>query len=112
MAAAPAASLDRLFLLFPDPWPKTRHHKRRLVGPQFIEEAARVLKRGGRLRFATDWADYANWTLKHFLEADAFEWTARVADDWRRAPADHIATRYEEKRLGDCVPVWLEFERR
>jgi tRNA (guanine-N7-)-methyltransferase len=112
MAAAPAASLDRLFLLFPDPWPKTRHHKRRLVGPQFIEEAARVLKRGGRLRFATDWADYANWTLKHFLEADAFEWTARVADDWRRAPVDHIATRYEEKRLGDCVPVWLEFERR
>ena len=112
MAALPAASIDRLFLLFPDPWPKTRHHKRRLVGPDFIEEAARILKRGGRLRFATDWADYANWTLERFLRSGAFDWTAQSADDWRRAPADHITTRYEEKRLGDCAPVWLEFERR
>ncbi len=112
MAALPMASVDRLFLLFPDPWPKTRHHKRRLVGPEFIEEAARILKGGGRLRFATDWADYANWTLERFLRSGAFDWTAQVADDWRRAPADHIVTRYEEKRLGDCAPVCLEFERR
>ena len=112
MALLPAGSLDRLFLLFPDPWPKTRHHKRRLVGPDFIEAAARILKGGGRLRFATDWADYANWTLARFLKSDTFDWTAQSADDWRRTPADHITTRYEEKRLGDCVPVWLEFERR
>jgi len=112
MALLPAGSLDRLFLLFPDPWPKRRHHKRRLVGPEFIEEAARILERGARLRFATDWADYANWTLECFLRSAAFDWTAQVADDWRRAPPDHVATRYEEKRLGDCAPVWLEFERR
>ncbi|MEO8926088.1 MAG: tRNA (guanosine(46)-N7)-methyltransferase TrmB [Caulobacteraceae bacterium] len=112
MALLPAASLDRLFLLFPDPWPKTRHHKRRLVGAEFIDEAARILKAGASLRFATDWADYANWTLERFLKSDAFDWMAEVADDWRRAPADHVATRYEEKRLGDCAPVWLEFERR
>ena len=66
---------------------------------------------GARLRFATDWADYANWTLERFLRSRAFRWTAEAADDWRAPPGDHIATRYEQKRLGDCAPVWLEFER-
>ncbi|MDQ2860166.1 MAG: tRNA (guanosine(46)-N7)-methyltransferase TrmB [Pseudomonadota bacterium] len=112
MTLLPAASLDRLFLLFPDPWPKLRHHKRRLVQAAFIEDAARLLRSGARLRFATDWADYANWTLERFLRCADFHWLAECAGDWRRAPADHIATRYEEKRLGDCAPVWLEFERR
>jgi tRNA (guanine-N7-)-methyltransferase len=112
MAVLPPESVQRLFLLFPDPWPKTRHHKRRLVAPAFIEEAARILVSGARLRFATDWADYANWTLARFLRSDSFRWTAESADDWRAPPADHVATRYEEKRLGDCAPVWLEFERR
>ena len=112
MAALPAASLDRLFLLFPDPWPKLRHHKRRLVQSAFVAEAARLLRPGAHLRFATDWADYANWTLERFLRSADFRWRAEAADDWRRAPADHIPTRYEEKRLGDCAPVWLEFERR
>ena len=111
LAALPDASLERLFVLFPDPWPKTRHHKRRLVQGAFIEEAARVLKAGAGLRFATDWADYADWALERFLRSPAFAWTAQNADDWRRPPADHSTTRYEEKRLGDCAPVWLEFER-
>ena len=111
MAALPAGCLDRLFLLFPDPWPKRRHAKRRLVQVDFIEDAARVLKSGARLRFVTDWADYADWALARFLRSPAFAWTALVADDWRRAPADHVTTRYEQKRLGDCPPIWLEFER-
>lgn len=111
MARLPATSLTRLFLLFPDPWPKRRHHKRRLVNGAFLAEAARVLAPGGRLRFATDWTDYLHWTLSRFLRAPAFAWTAERADDWRVAPADHIATRYEAKRLGDCAPVWLDFER-
>ena len=112
MAALPGASLDRLLLLFPDPWPKRRHHKRRLVRSAFIEGAARLLRPGARLRFATDWADYANWALERFLRSADFHWPAEAADDWRHPPADHIATRYEQKRLGDCAPVWLEFERR
>ena len=111
MAQLPRASLDRMFVLFPDPWPKTRHKKRRLVEPEFIGEAARLLKRGARLRFATDWADYADWTLERLLRAPAFRWTAESAADWRRPPADHVTTRYEAKRLGDCAPIWLEFER-
>ena len=112
MARLPAASLDRIFVLFPDPWPKARHHKRRLVGTEFIAEAARVMRPGGRLLFSTDWEDYANWTLARFLASPDFLWTARAADDWRGAPADHIPTRYEAKRLGDCAPLWLAFDRR
>lgn len=112
LAALPDASVERLFVLFPDPWPKARHHKRRLVNEETIAEFARVLKPGGRVRFATDWADYADWTLERFLRSPDFAWTADRADDWRTPPADHISTRYEQKRLGDCAPVFLEFARR
>lgn len=111
MAALPDASLDRIIILFPDPWPKARHHKRRLVQPDFVAEAVRLLKPGGRLRFATDWADYADWALQRLQADPRLNWLADAADDWRRPPADHVTTRYEEKRLGDCDPVWLEFER-
>ncbi len=111
MAALPAGCLDRVFILFPDPWPKSRHHKRRLVGAAFLAEAARLMKAGARLRFATDWADYADQALELFADSRAFAWTAEAADDWRAPPADHVTTRYELKRLGDCAPIWLEFER-
>ena len=112
MASLPDASIDRLFILFPDPWPKARHHKRRLIQPAFINEAARIVKPGGCLRFATDWADYANQALERFIASPAFDWPALTAVDWRRAPADHSPTRYEEKRLGDCAPVWFAFQRK
>jgi tRNA (guanine-N7-)-methyltransferase len=111
LAALPGASLDRVFILFPDPWPKARHHKRRLIQSETVAELARVLKPGGRLRFATDWEDYGAWTLERVLSAPAFRWTAARADDWRAPPADHVTTRYETKRLGDIAPVFLEFER-
>jgi len=111
VAALPEDSVDRVFILFPDPWPKTRHHKRRLIQPEVIAELARVLRPGGRLRFATDWRDYAAWTLERMLNHPAFRWTAETARDWREPPADHVATRYEEKRLGDTPPVFLEFVR-
>jgi tRNA (guanine-N7-)-methyltransferase len=111
MALLPDASVDRIYILFPDPWPKTRHKKRRLIQPDFIAEAARLLKPGVPLRFATDWADYADWTLERFLASPDFRWTAERADDWRRPWPDHLTTRYEAKRLGDCDPIWLEFVR-
>jgi tRNA (guanine-N7-)-methyltransferase len=104
-------SVDRLYALFADPWPKARHKKRRLIQASFLAESARVLRRGGRFRFATDWADYADWTLQRFLAAPGFRWTAERAADWRAPWADHVTTRYETKRLGDCAPIWLEFER-
>jgi tRNA (guanine-N7-)-methyltransferase len=111
LADLPDASLTRVFILFPDPWPKTRHHKRRLIQAETVAELARVLKPDGRLRFATDWADYAAWTLERLTREPAFHWTAECADDWRSPPSDHVTTRYETKRLGDCAPIFLEFER-
>ncbi len=111
LATLPDASVSRVFVLFPDPWPKTRHHKRRLINAETVAELARVMKPGAVLRFATDWADYLGWTLERFAASPAFAWTAEGADDWRTPPDDHATTRYESKRLGDCAPTFLEFRR-
>ena len=111
MARLPDASLARVFVLFPDPWPKGRHKKRRIVQAETVAEFARLLAPGGRLRFASDWADYVDWALERILASRAFAWPAERADDWRLPPADHVTTRYEEKRLGDCAPVFLDFVR-
>ena len=110
-ARMPDASLARAFVLFPDPWPKTRHHKRRIVQPDMVAELARLLRPGGRLRFASDVAHYVDWSLQMIRAHPAFTWTAEHAADWRAPPSDHITTRYEEKRLGDCAPVFLDFVR-
>ncbi|HRD27346.1 MAG TPA: tRNA (guanosine(46)-N7)-methyltransferase TrmB [Caulobacter sp.] len=107
-ARLPDACLDRVFILFPDPWPKSRHHKRRIIQPEFIVELARLLKPGGGLRFATDWADYADWTRQRVPASGLF---VPVEADTALPPADHLTTRYEEKRLGDCAPVFLDFVR-
>ena len=112
VAALPDASVDLVYILFPDPWPKTRHWKRRLIQADFLVELARVLKPGGQARFATDWANYAAWTLDIFLQSPSFTWNAERADDWRGAWEGHVTTRYEQKRLGDCAPVFLVFTRR
>ena len=111
MADLPAASLARIYVLFPDPWPKARHNKRRIVQPETVAEFARLLKAGGRLRFASDVAHYVDWALEKIIANPAFRWSADQASDWREPPADHITTRYEEKRLGDCPPVFLDFVR-
>ena len=111
LAALPAGSVSRAFILFPDPWPKSRHHKRRLIQPDFVAQLGGVMRPGARVRFATDWRDYAAWTLERMLKSPVFEWTAETADDWRQPPPDHVPTRYEAKRLGDCTPVFLEFVR-
>jgi tRNA (guanine-N7-)-methyltransferase len=100
-----------VFILFPDPWPKARHHKRRLFQQETAAEIARVLKPGGRLRFVTDWKAYAAWTLERALKEPRLRWEAERADDWRLAPVDHVTTRYQEKLLGDTQPIYLEFTR-
>lgn len=111
IARLPGASLDLVYVLFPDPWPKKRHWKRRLVQPDFRDALARVMKPGAELRFATDWAHYAEWTLWQFTRDKRFCWTAERADDWRAPWPGHATTRYEAKRLGDCAPIWLRFVR-
>jgi tRNA (guanine-N7-)-methyltransferase len=108
--ALPDASLDRVFILFPDPWPKTRHHKRRFIQTEMLDGLARVLKRHAELRFASDDADYAAWTLERLVAHPAFEWTAQRAKDWKERPADWPQTRYEEKALHGA-PAFFRFRR-
>ena len=76
-----------------------------------MKELARILKPGAPLRFATDWSDYASRALADLSASPDFRWSAERADDWRKPPADHVTTRYQEKRLGDCEPVFLDFVR-
>jgi tRNA (guanine-N7-)-methyltransferase len=108
-ALAPG-SLDRVFILFPDPWPKKKQQKRRLIQPGFLDSLHRACRTGARVRFATDVASYADEALERFRQQGGFRWLAGRADDWRTAPSDHVTTRYETKRLGDCAPVWFDFE--
>ncbi len=107
----PDAVFDQVYLLFPDPWPKSRHAKRRFVQPDTAGHLARVLKPGGRLRVATDVRVYADWALPLLLDRPELDWTAERADDWRTNPADHIVTRYQSKHLGDIDPVFMDFRR-
>ena len=93
----PASALSRIDLLYPDPWPKRRHWKRRFVQDDSLKRLARILKSGGELRFATDIADYAAWTLARVLRSPDFVWTAEQAPDWRKPWADFAGTRYEAK---------------
>lgn len=108
----PPGSLSRIFLLFPDPWPKTRHHKRRFVQPETLDEFARLLRPGGEFRFASDIPSYVRWTLEHVTRHGAFAWTAERPADWRIRPAGQPPTRYEAKALREGrAPVWLTFLR-
>lgn len=93
----PAASLDRVFILFPDPWPKKRHQKRRLFSPALLELLARVMKPGAELRLATDIGDYARTALLAVAQTPEFLWTVDSSAGWRVRPADWPATRYEAK---------------
>ena len=108
----PDACLDRVDLLYPDPWHKRRHWKRRFVQADNIGRIARVLKPGGRFRFATDIESYAAWTLRRMLADPRFEWTARRADDWRLPWQGWPGTRYEAKAVREGRrPGYYEFLR-
>jgi len=93
----PAGAISRIDLLYPDPWPKRRHWKRRFIQDDSLARLARILKPGSELRFATDIADYAAWTLACVLRSNDFIWTAERADDWHQPWPDFSGTRYEAK---------------
>lgn len=108
----PEASVARAFLLYPDPWPKARHHRRRFVTPEHLEPLARALKPGAIFRVATDIPDYVRQSLEEVPRA-GFEWLAETPADWRRPWDDWISTRYEQKALREGrVPHYLTFRRR
>lgn len=109
--ALPDSSLGRFFLLFPDPWPKTRHHKRRFLQMEMLDQLARVLKDGAELRFATDDKSYLPYALERLMAHPAFEWLAQSPGDWKKRPADWPPTRYETKAIKG-PPTFLRFRRR
>jgi tRNA (guanine-N7-)-methyltransferase len=107
----PDRSIAKAFLLYPDPWPKKRHHRRRFVTPEHLEPLARVLKPGAEFRVATDIPDYVRQTLEEVPKA-GFEWLAERPQDWREPWGDWISTRYEQKALREGrVPHYLTFRR-
>ncbi len=112
LAWLPAGALARVDLLYPDPWPKRRHWKRRFVQEASALELARVLRPGGEFRFVTDWPDYAQWTLARLVRSPHFAWTAERADDWRKPWPGFTATRYEVKaKQAGRAPCYLVFRR-
>lgn len=113
LAWLPPASLSRVDLIHPDPWPKRRHWKRRLVQERTVLQLARILRPGGEFRFVTDIADYAAWTLARLVRADGFTWTAQCADDWRKPWPGFVATRYHAKAArAQRACCFLVFRRR
>ena len=111
MDVLPDASVSRAFLLYPDPWPKARHHRRRFVTPEHLEPLARVMAPGAELRLATDIPDYVRQALEEVPRA-GFLWTAERASDWREPWPDWSPTRYERKALREGrVPHYLTFRR-
>ncbi len=109
----PRRCLDRVFVLFPDPWPKRRHHKRRLFNVGFLDSLGRVMKPGAMLRVATDHQAYLRWILAHLSRHSAFQWTARGPQDWCARTPDWPETRYEKKARAVQRPcLYLSFLRR
>jgi len=113
LAWLPRGVLARVDLLYPDPWPKRRHWKRRFVQDESIAAIAQALRAGGEFRFASDIPDYVAWTLQRVLRSPEFTWTAERADDWRQPWPGFTSTRYEAKAKREGrVPCYLIFRRK
>ncbi|MFO1080391.1 MAG: tRNA (guanosine(46)-N7)-methyltransferase TrmB [Reyranellaceae bacterium] len=110
MAALPERSLGRVFVLFPDPWPKARHHKRRFVQRETLDRLAVLMQPGAELRLATDDPSYLPWMVEHACRHPAFAWLAERPVDWRTRPPDWPPTRYEQKRIAGR-PTFLRLRR-
>ena len=112
MDVLPKETISRAFLLYPDPWPKSRHHRRRFVTPEHLEPLASCLKSGAIFRVATDIEDYVRQTLEEVHLNGNFEWLAECASDWQQPWDDWISTRYELKALReDRTPHYLTFRK-
>jgi tRNA (guanine-N7-)-methyltransferase len=107
----PDGSIDKAFLLYPDPWPKSRHHRRRFVTEEHLAPLSRVMAPGSEFRVATDIPDYVRQTLQE-VPRFGFEWQAERPSDWRMPWRDWLPTRYEQKALREGrVPHYLSFRR-
>ena len=97
LPALPDQSLSRVFVMFPDPWPKARHAKRRFIGPENLSSLARLMRAGAELRVASDHPVYIHWALEQLTAHPAFAWDVKGSQDWLNPPLDHAPTRYQLK---------------
>jgi tRNA (guanine-N7-)-methyltransferase len=112
LSRLPDRCLGRLFLLFPDPWPKARHARRRFVNQANLDLLARLLKPGAELRIGSDDPTYIGWALAHASNHPAFTWLAERASDWQQRPADWPPSRYEQKAIRQGrQPAYFRFRR-
>ncbi len=110
--ALPDASIEKVYVLHPDPWPKRRHWKRRIIQPALLDQLARIMAEGGILRIASDVPDFVFWTLMHLRDRLDFAWTARRPEDWRVRPMDWPETRYAAKAEREGrAPCFLQYRR-
>lgn len=108
----PESSITKSFILFPDPWPKARHHKRRFIQKETLDRLSFILKDRGTLCLASDDPGLSNWMLEKTWSHDAFQWAAKSRKDWEEVPTGWISTRYEQKaRQEGRTPKYLLFER-
>ncbi len=111
-AKMPDNFLDKVFLLFPDPWPKNRHADRRFVNPDNLNEISRILKPEGLFRIATDHPIYKRWVLRQMHQRNDFKWMATCGNDWKKAPQDWVETKYQRKAIREGRrPVFFDYQR-
>lgn len=108
----PPNIISEIKILFPDPWPKTKHKSRRLIQPEFIERLNVILVHGGTITIGTDHPILKSWILENFQTNRKFEWVANNAKEWRNRPSDCIATKYEKKSYkANRLPSWFVYKK-
>lgn len=109
----PDNSIDKIFVLFPDPWQKKRHADRRMINQENLKEFARLLKKDGILLIATDHKVYKRWALRQTIESSLFDWTAKTSNDWRYEPEGWVTTKYQKKAIREGrKPVFFTFKKK
>jgi len=105
-------SINTVMVLYPDPWPKNKHKKRRIVNQELLENSYRIIKPEGNLILATDITDYALWMIQHVLNHDKFNCIAKYPDEWAKEPEGWITTSYEQKARSFGRKSWyLQFKK-
>ena len=108
----PSRSISEIKLLFPDPWPKAKHQRRRLIQDDFINSMNTILKTKGTVTVGTDHKILKSWVLEKFQASSNFEWQVENSEDWKTRPKECCATKYEQKSLKEKrIPSWFVFEK-
>jgi tRNA (guanine-N7-)-methyltransferase len=112
MATLPDGSMHEVYILFPDPWPKARHHKRRLITHDFLHMLSRLQQPGDTMLIATDHVDYAGWILHEIARTPEYQWTAERQSDWRDFPKSWAETKYQRKTSAEGrAPMFFHLQK-